>query len=819
MIDQDISAADARALLTLHDETPSEVSRRRFLQMVGWGVGGGAVLGTVGNALPNDWFGSMREAHAAPLGANEGVLILVCLDGGNDGLNTVVPFTKPQYAQYRSNIAIPEAQLLKINGELGLNPNLTYLKTLWDQNEVAVVQGVGYDKHSQSHFDSMAFWMFGRSGSFSNSFMPSSGWVGRWLDGFGAESEQFKAVSVGSGLPLTLVGEGRRGLAVSPYGIDYGGSTSAPNMRMYNAIKQFSSTSARRGIWHDTVALAEKSQIDTAQTVSPIFKTTVPSGELVRQMVVAARLINADLGLRVIDTRIGALDNHSNQPTDHNRQMKQFSDALAAFYTNISPAFRNRVTIMTWSEFGRTPWSNSSLGTDHGTTNPHFVIGGNVKGGVYGTHPSMLKTNGQPLGTNDRMVSSLDFRQMYATVIDGVLGGGAGAVLGGNFDKFDLIRTNSTPSTFGSTGSAGSQFVGIVPARLIDTRDAGGAPLGAGQSISLPVAGYGGVGAGASAAVLNVTAVGGTAGSYLTVWPAGVTRPNTSSLNIAGLDVVPNLVISKLGTDGRVDIFNFAGDVHVVVDVVGFFQNTPASRFNGLSPARVLDTRVGTGAPVAPVLGGSSIDVQVAGVGGVAGDADSVVLNVTVTGPTTDGFITVWPAGAAMPTASNLNFVPGQTVPNLVIAKLGAGGRVSMYNSQGASHLVADVLGYFSPNTGAKLIPIAPARLIDTRVDLGRLPVDQTPLPVKVLDRGGVPATGVSAVVLNVTATDGTANGYVTVFPNGEAAPLASNLNITAGSTRANLVIAKVGADSSVALFNSNGTVHLIADVVGYFTE
>ncbi len=819
MIDQDISAADARALLTLNDNDPSSLSRRKFLQMVGWGVGGGAVLGSVGSGFPNDWLGATREAHAAPLGANEGVLLLVCLDGGNDGLNTVIPFSKPQYYTYRSNIAIPDANVLKINGEIGFHPNLTYLKTLWDQGEVAVVQGVGYDKHSLSHFDSMAFWMYGRSGSFSNSFMPSSGWVGRWLDGFGSDAEQFKAVSVGYGLPMTLVGEGRRGLAVSPYGIDFGGSTSGPNVRMYNAVKQFSATSAGRGQWHDTVALAEKSQIETAQTVAPIFKTTIPSGELVRQMVVAARLINADLGLRVIDTHIGAFDNHSNEPTDHGRQMKQFSDALAAFYTALSPAFRSRVTIMTWSEFGRTPWSNSSSGTDHGTTNPTLVIGGNVKGGVYGSHPSLLKANGQNLGTNDRLTSSIDFRQLYATMIDGVLGGGASSVLNGNFDKIDLLRTPSTPSSFGSAGAAGAQFVGIVPARLIDTRDGAGTPLGAGQSLSLPVSGFGGVAAGAAAAVLNVTAVNGTAPSYLTVWPTGVEKPNTSSLNIAAHDVVPNLVISKLGTDGRVDIYNFTGDVHVVVDVVGFFQNTPASRFNGLSPARVLDTRAGTGAPVAPVLGGTPIDVQIAGVGGVAGDADSVVLNVTVTAPTTDGFITVWPAGSAMPTASNLNFVPGQTVPNLVIAKLGAGGKVSMYNSQGASHLVADVLGYFSPNTGAKLIPIAPARLIDTRVDLGKLPVDQTPLPVKVLDRGGVPASGVSAVVLNVTATDGTANGYVTVFPNGEAAPLASNLNITAGSTRANLVIAKVGADSSVALFNSNGTVHLIADIVGYFTE
>jgi len=129
------------------------------------------------------------------------------------------------------------------------------------------------------------------------------------------------------------------------------------------------------------------------------------------------------------------------------------------------------------------------------------------------------------------------------------------------------------------------------------------------------------------------------------------------------------------------------------------------------------------------------------------------------------------------------------------------------------------VLGYFKPATGARLNALAPARLLDTRTDGGASqPVDQTPRVLPVLNRGGVPATGVTAVVLNVTATDGTSAGYVTAYPSGEDAPLASNLNIVAGETRANLVIAKVGADGAVALYNSAGTVQLIADVVGYFT-
>ena len=326
----------------------------------------------------------------------------------------------------------------------------------------------------------------------------------------------------------------------------------------------------------------------------------------------------------------------------------------------------------------------------------------------------------------------------------------------------------------------------------------------------------------AVAAVLNVTAVGATSPSYITVWPTGLDRPGTSSLNVRGGDVVPNLVITKLGGGGGVDIYNNAGTVHCVVDIVGYFQNEAASRFTPLAPSRILDTRSGLGAPTGGVQQGHSIDVAVAGHGGVDADADAVVLNVTVTEPTGEGFVTVWPTGAAMPTASNLNFVPGQTVPNLVIAKLGSGsgtGMVSLYNSAGTTHLIADVLGSFRSGAGARLTSLPPFRLLDTRIDGGSSnPVGQTPLALAVTGRGGVPSSGVTAVVLNVTATDGTNNGYVTVYPTGQDAPTASNLNITAGQTRANLVIAKVGADGAVALFNSAGTVHLLADVVGYFT-
>ena len=844
----DISTRDALNLLSVRDDGPSAHSRRKFLQMVGWGVAGSAALSAV-----DDRLGVVRKALAAtPTPPNDGILILLGMHGGNDGLNTLIPFGTPQYYSYRSNISIPANSTLQLNSSVGLHPNLAYLKSLWDQQNVAVVQGVGYPNPNLSHFDSMATWMKGSA----LAGLPTTGWIGRWLDGVGGAPSNFTAATIDNQLPLHMIGAGRRGTSVPEGGYGFGGGTSAEDQRLNSAMRQFAAASGGRGQWHDLTATTQRDQIDAAQTVAPLFSAALPTGRLARRMTVAARLINANLGMRVIDTSYYDFDFHSGEAESHGNRMTELNTALQAFYAAVSPAMRSRVTIMTYSEFGRTPWSNGSGGTDHGTANVQFVIGDRVKGGLYGTAPSLLKTNGQPLAQWDRMVATTDFRQLYATMIDGVLGGGSSTVLQGTFDKLDLFKpiadvppptpaptttapTVPTPSTVPSSTlppivttpttapaviapppsgtprrGTGSDFAGIVPRRLLDTRTTG-SPLGAAQSITLKVGGVGEIPAGATAAVLNVTAVEATKRSYLTVWPTGSAQPNTSTLNVNGGDVVPNLTTVKLGADGSIDIFNDAGVVHCIVDVVGYFVTGSASRFTSLPPTRALDTRTGQGAPLGPVGPAGSIDLQIGGTGGVAPDATAVVMNVTVTGPTANGYVSVWPTGTEMPTASNLNFVPGQTVPNLVVAKVGAGGRVSFFNSAGSTDILADVLGYFSPGGTDGLVPLDPVRLLDTRTDGGS--VGGTPRVLAVTGRAGVPAAGVSAVVLNVTYTAASANGYVTVFPNGGTPPLASNLNTGTGDTRANLVICKVGTDGAVGLFNSSGSVHLIVDVVGYF--
>ena len=381
----------------------------------------------------------------------------------------------------------------------------------------------------------------------------------------------------------------------------------------------------------------------------------------------------------------------------------------------------------------------------------------------------------------------------------------------------------------------GQRYVPMSPARLMDTR-AGektidgqgpkGAVPGPGQ-VDLLVAGRAGIPAtGVGAVVLNVTVTGPTRQGWVTAWPTGQARPLASNLNYTLGQTVANMVIAQVGTGGKVSLFNNTGSTHLIVDVMGWYPT--GGDLRSFAPARVMDTRPGNATVdgqgrKGAVVGPGQVDLQVAGRAGIpASGAGAVVLNVTVNQPTGNGWVTVWPTGQARPLASNLNYVAGQTVPNMVIAKVGAGGKVSLFNNFGSAHLIVDVMGWFP--TDAELQSMTPARLADTRA--GNPTVDgagpkgavagSTSIDVVVAGRAGVPASGVGAVVLNVTVTQPTGKGWVSVWPARDFRPLASNLNYNPGQTVANMVIVKVGAEGKVSLFNSNGATHLIVDVMGW---
>src|SRR5450631_1260187 len=405
--------------------------------------------------------------------------------------------------------------------------------------------------------------------------------------------------------------------------------------------------------------------------------------------------------------------------------------------------------------------------------------------------------------------------------------GSAGTVhLVADVSGYYLAGPPTVPGTFGS----------LVPSRLVDTRTGLGAPKAAvapGGTVHLTVAGVGGVpNSGVSAVVLNVTVTAPTRAGFITVYGDGTTRPATSNLNFVAGQSVPNLVIAQVGAGGNVALYNgSAGTVHLVADVSGYYLAGPPTvpgTFGSLVPSRLVDTRTGLGAPKAAVAPGGTVHLTVAGVGGVPNSGVSaVVLNVTVTAPTRAGFITVYGDGTTRPATSNLNFVAGQSVPNLVIAQVGAGGNVALYNgSAGTVHLVADVSGYYlagPPTVPGTFGSLVPSRLVDTRTGLGAPKAAVAPggtVHLTVAGVGGVPNSGVSAVVLNVTVTAPTRAGFITVYGDGTTRPATSNLNFVAGQSVPNLVIAQVGAGGNVALYNgSAGTVHLVADVSGWFTN
>ncbi|MEZ5144414.1 MAG: hypothetical protein R2726_18160 [Acidimicrobiales bacterium] len=201
-------------------------------------------------------------------------------------------------------------------------------------------------------------------------------------------------------------------------------------------------------------------------------------------------------------------------------------------------------------------------------------------------------------------------------------------------------------------------------------------------------------------------------------------------------------------------------------------------------------------------------------------DASAVVVNLTAVLGTAASHLTAWPTGATMPGTSNVNFDAGTVVPNLAIVKVGAGGTIQVHNNAGAAHVLVDVYGYYRPGEGLGAMHVAEARILDTRSGVGgrATPVGagQT-VNLRVRGAGSLPRTGITAVVLNVTAVNPSATSHVAVWPHGAAQPATSNLNLSPGRTVPNLVIVLVGPDGTIDLANNSGDVDLLADVVGFF--
>lgn len=363
--------------------------------------------------------------------------------------------------------------------------------------------------------------------------------------------------------------------------------------------------------------------------------------------------------------------------------------------------------------------------------------------------------------------------------------------------------------------AAASQFEPLAPLRILDTRE-GGAKPAPGSTTTLRVLGQGGIPATeVTAVVLNITATQPDAPGYVTVSPTGQPRPVVSSLNVEfSGQSIPNLVTVPVGADGSIDLFTDGG-THLIADVAGYYRpvtDSRGGRFQALQPQRILDTRAdGTALPA-----GGTRALTVTGVGGVPAEASAVVLNVTATRSAAAGYVTVWPGATPQPVASNLNMSRAdQTIANLVIVPVGADGTVSLFSDNGTD-LVVDVTGWFTNDTAPAqptglFVPVTPRRLLDTRPD-NALGADSSIVVDAVVS--GVHA---NAVVLNVTATQSTRGGFLTVWPAGNDQPLSSNLNVErADQTIPNAAIIGVGPAGEVAIYSDGGT-HLAVDMAGYY--
>lgn len=376
------------------------------------------------------------------------------------------------------------------------------------------------------------------------------------------------------------------------------------------------------------------------------------------------------------------------------------------------------------------------------------------------------------------------------------------------------------PST--TTYASSSTYVPVTPVRLLDTRPNN--TVQPGQTITLQVAGTNGVPANASAVSLNVTVTDTHTGGYVTVWPTGASRPLASNLNFLAGQTVPNLVTVKVGSNNTVSIYNSStGTVNFVVDLAGYYATGAPSAGGGLvsvTPTRVLDTRSGTGAS-GPIPAGGTLSLKVTG-GVVPASAIAVVVNLTAADPTSAGWLAAYPAGVAAPLVSNVNFDAGNTTANLAIVKVGSSGSVTIRNGATTStQVVADVMGYVTGTgtNGAYHAADQPTRLLDTRAGISRVgsvPANWT-MTLQVTGRGGVPSSGVTAVVLNLTTTECASSGYVAAYPWGTTAPNTSNLNYVQGATIANQVVVAVGSNGSINLKNAGGgSAQLIVDIAGY---
>jgi uncharacterized protein (DUF1501 family) len=388
------------------------ISRRKFLTLTS-----GVALGA---AVPLLSLQDIAQAAIErPLPANTPILVAITLYGGNDGLNTLIPYSDSLYFSSRPDISYPAEKLLKLDSSLALNPSMGGIKSLWDEKKVAIIRGVGYPKPDRSHFSSMAKWQTGNPLSH-----VSTGWLGRWIDT--QPTDPMLAISLGSVLPPLLAGAKKSGSALPLGGLII------PSGQLAMDCSQLSAPSSSDSKLMALAASTMKNLFNISDSITPILKKNVPGSpvelptinggnaggdtNLSQQLDIVAKLIDAGAPTRVWSVSLGGFDTHANEANAQAALLGVVSDSISRFVTQLKSTTRSRdVVILVYSEFGRRVVGNASQGTDHGSSGPVFVIGDKIKGGFYGDQPSLSK-----LVDGDLAVTT-DFRSIYATILEKVL--------------------------------------------------------------------------------------------------------------------------------------------------------------------------------------------------------------------------------------------------------------------------------------------------------------------------------------------------------------------------------------------------------------
>lgn len=398
----------------------TKVTRRSFLKYSGVVAAAATPLLSVSEIA--------EAAITRPLPLGTPILVVLTLYGGNDGLNTVIPFKDSLYYSSRPGLTYKPETLLSLDSDYALNPSMTGIKSLWDAQKVAIVRGVGYPKPDRSHFSSMAIWQTGAPTTHLN-----TGWLGRWLDTQAVDP--MTAISLGSVLPPLFVGKKQSGSALPLGGL------AIPTGVIGTACQRLSAPSLSDDPLMAAAATSMRNLLSVSGNVAPVLAKPAPMADdlptisggnaggdsnLTQQLNLVAKLIAAGAPTRVWSVSLGGFDTHANEANAQATLLGTVSKSVTNFLSQMKASGRSKdITVLVYSEFGRRVKANGSEGTDHGTSGPMFLIGDRVQGGFYGDQPSLSK-----LVDGDLAVTT-DFRDVYSSVLENVLGTPGEKILGG----------------------------------------------------------------------------------------------------------------------------------------------------------------------------------------------------------------------------------------------------------------------------------------------------------------------------------------------------------------------------------------------------